>query len=584
MTLFVTAGGASAEIPDALRTVAEKTGYRQTGRMDEVERLCKAYAAHWPNFLRCVEFGRSPEGRPVLALIATRTGALTPSQARDQAIPVALIQGGIHSGEIDGKDAGFEVLRTMLDAPSGSSVLDHETLVFVPVFSVDGHERFGRWNRPNQIGPEEMGWRTTAQNLNLNRDYTKADAPEMQAMLVLLNSWDPILYADLHVTDGAKFQHDISLQVEPYFSGDPALAEAGRVFSGHLQQYMAAHGSMPLDFYPEFETQDDPSSGFAQVPSLPRFSTGYWALSNRFAVLVETHSWKDYPTRVRITRHAIEALTLEVAQNGRSWRELAKAADERSRALGGGQLALDFRPGERVRTIDFQGYAYSREPSAISGALWTRYDDKTPQVWHVPMKDDPQASLIVEVPKVGYLVPAAYADEIGRRLAVHGIRFKRLDHPLAHLAIEHFRSTEAHFSPTSFEGRTAVTLHGQWHKENADYVAGALWVPIDQPKARLIVTLLDPLGPDSYSSWGFFNATLEQKEYMEPYVAEQVARDMLARDPALQVEFTQRLATEPDFEKDPAARLQFFYKRHPSWDDQFHLYPIARLQDSSALD
>ena len=96
--------------------------------------------------------------------------------------------------------------------------------IFVPVFNIDGHERFGRWNRPNQRGPEEMGWRTTAQNLNLNRDYVKADSPEMQAMLRLVNEWDPLAYIDLHVTDGAKFEHDISIQVEPRHAGDGELA------------------------------------------------------------------------------------------------------------------------------------------------------------------------------------------------------------------------------------------------------------------------------------------------------------------------------------------------------------------------
>ena len=100
--------------------------------------------------------------------------------------------------------------------------------MFVPVFNVDGHERFGRWNRPNQVGPEEMGWRTTAQNLNLNRDYVKADAPEMQAMLRLLNEWDPILYVDLHVTDGAQFEHDVSYTVAPTLAGDDDLRRARR--------------------------------------------------------------------------------------------------------------------------------------------------------------------------------------------------------------------------------------------------------------------------------------------------------------------------------------------------------------------
>jgi murein tripeptide amidase MpaA len=137
-----------------------------------------------------------------------------------------LIQGGIHAGEIDGKDAGFLALREALENKAAAGALDKQVLLFVPVFNVDGHERFGKWNRPNQRGPVEMGWRTTAQNYNLNRDYVKADAPEMQAMLALVNAWDPLAYVDLHVTDGAKFEPDVSIQVEPVHGGDEAARSA----------------------------------------------------------------------------------------------------------------------------------------------------------------------------------------------------------------------------------------------------------------------------------------------------------------------------------------------------------------------
>jgi murein tripeptide amidase MpaA len=162
-----------------LASIAERSGYARTGRYAEVEQLCAAYQAKWPQTVRCFEFGRTPEGRPMLALVASRAQGLTPQDASAHSLPVLLIQGGIHAGEIDGKDAGFLALRELLEDQSANAALTKITLVFVPVFNVDGHERFGRWNRPNQVGPEEMGWRVTAQNLNLNRDYMKADAPEM---------------------------------------------------------------------------------------------------------------------------------------------------------------------------------------------------------------------------------------------------------------------------------------------------------------------------------------------------------------------------------------------------------------------
>jgi hypothetical protein len=178
----------------------------------------------------------------------------------------------------------------------------------VPAFNVDGHERFHRWNRPNQNGPEETGWRTTAQNLNLNRDYMKADSPEMQAMLGLLCEWDPVICADLHVTDGADFEPDISLQAEPINQGDPELFASGREMRDELIDKLSAAGSLPLPFYPDFAKTDDPSSGFLLTVYSPRFSTGYFRSGNRFTILVETHSWKDYAKRIRVTYNTIVGL------------------------------------------------------------------------------------------------------------------------------------------------------------------------------------------------------------------------------------------------------------------------------------
>jgi hypothetical protein len=143
--------------------------------------------------------------------------------------------------------------------------------------------------------------------------------------------------------------------------------------------------------------------------------------------------------------------------------------------------------------------------------------------------------------------------------------------------VEAFRATKVTFATSPFEGHFTAKLEGQWKEEKLDIPAGSLIVPIAQPKARLILTLLEPLAGDSYASWGFFNAAFEQKEYMEPYVAEQVAKDMLASDPKVAAEFKQRLATDAAFAKDPQARLEFFYKRHPSYDQRLNLYPVMKI-------
>ncbi len=207
--------------------------------------------------------------------------ALIVSRADPRKVPVLMIQGGIHPGESDGKDGGFIALRELLSGSAAPGILDRIAILFVPAFNVDGHERFGRWNRPNQNGPEETGWRTTAQNLNLNRDYMKAEAPEMRAMLALLREWDPIVCADIHVTDGADFEPDISLQAEPINQGDPQLYDSGRELRDSLIDKLAAQGSLPLPFYPDLAQTDDPASGFLLTVYSPRFSTGYFPQRNR---------------------------------------------------------------------------------------------------------------------------------------------------------------------------------------------------------------------------------------------------------------------------------------------------------------
>lgn len=578
LALALPASAASRTDTDALRTEAERSGFARTGRYAEAIALCDAFAQRYPDAVRCIDFGTTPEGRPMKALVVTRSGARTPEQARAAGLPVLLVQGGIHAGEIDGKDAGFLALRETLDGKAARGALEKLVLVFVPVFNIDGHERFGAWNRPNQVGPAEMGWRTTARNFNLNRDYAKADAPEMQAMLALIEAWDPVASIDLHVTDGAKFEHDVSIQVEPVHAGDDALRTAGLQLRDGTLDRLRRQGSLPLPFYPSFVENDNPASGFVDGVAPPRFSTGYFHLRNRLGMLVETHSWKDYPTRVRITRNTVVAVLELTAQHGAEWRRLADAADARAAALGGQQVPLTWTATDKVRTIDFRGYAYTRTPSDVSGGTMTRYDDTRPQIWTLPLRDEVVPALRIAAPKGGYVVPAAYAEPVAAKLRQHGIAFSRLQAARPRAALQAFRDETPTFAATPVEGRQRLTVDGEWVAETHDIDAGALFVPIAQPKARLAMSLLEPMAPDSLLAWGHFNNAFERKEYMEDYVAEDVAREMLARDPALRAAFEEKLKTDAKFAADPNARLEFFYRRHSAWDERFGLYPVMRSE------
>jgi hypothetical protein len=565
-----------AAAPAPLTTLAEQSGYTRTGRYDEVEALCADFPKRYPGKVKCESFGTTPMGRKLLYFAASADGTLTADATRKKARPVVLFQGGIHAGEIDGKDAGFRLLRDLLDGKAGQGVLSKVTLVFVPVFNVDGHERFGPNNRPNQRGPQEMGWRVTAHNLNLNRDYTKAEAPEMQAMLKLLDAFDPILLGDLHVTDGAKFQHDVSVLFEPRQTGPDALSAIGRGVEKSLIDELKTKGHLPVDFYPQFLKDEDPSSGFSAGMPPPRLSHGYWPLHNRFAVLVETHSWKPYVERVQATYDVCLGLLTRAAESGALWLAAARQADEADARHASEAAALAWETDGHHVEIEFLGYAYTREDSPVSGAKWTHYDETKPQVWKVPFFDRLRPAMAAKLPKGGYLVPPAQAAWLGEKLKLHGLKFTVVDKNVSKATVESFRVIDAKFKPQPYEGRQVVQVKGDWQADQRDIAKGSLYVPAAQPHVALLMALLEPMAPDSFMSWGFFNAHLEQKEYMEPYVAEEVARDML-KDPQVKAAFDARLKADAAFAKDPEARLKFFYARHPSFDEQLNLYPVLRL-------
>jgi hypothetical protein len=187
-----------------------------------------------------------------------------------------------------------------------------------------------------------------------------------------------------------------------------------------------------------------------------------------------------------------------------------------------------------------------------------------------------EPTLVVRAPSLGYFIPRAYAREIGLRIRRHGITVEPNPVNLQHAALEQFRATHVSFSKQPFEGRMRAEIAGEWQPLDRKIPEPALFVPVAQPLSRLIVALLEPQAPDSFAAWGFFNACFEQKEQLEPYVAEQIAREMSANNPLLRQEFEHRLREDAAFRRDPAARLEFFCRHHPSWDEQLNCYPIYR--------
>ena len=189
-------------IPKEWLTLFEKSKFQKSPSYEDTISYFQKFANKTP-YAKLFTIGNSAQGREIKCLVVAGNEEFSPEKAKQSGKAIILIQNGIHSGEIEGKDACMLLLRDMLVTKEKFNLLKNVILLIIPVFNVDGHERVSPFNRPNQNGPLMMGWRTTAQNLNLNRDYMKADAPEMRAWLKLFSAWLPDFIIDNHTTNGA---------------------------------------------------------------------------------------------------------------------------------------------------------------------------------------------------------------------------------------------------------------------------------------------------------------------------------------------------------------------------------------------
>ncbi|HET9482053.1 MAG TPA: M14 family metallopeptidase [Candidatus Polarisedimenticolia bacterium] len=550
-------------------TRAERTGFVETSRYEETLQDCRRLEKDSP-WIRVTRFGVSPEGRDLILVIASKDRAFEPAAAARTGKPIVLIQAGIHSGEIDGKDAGLMLLRDIAVTRQRAGLLDKAIVLFMPIYNVDGHERFGPYNRINQNGPKEMGWRTTSRNLNLNRDYVKADAVETRAWLRLFNAWRPDLTIDCHVTDGTDYRYDVTYAYEG-LNAPPTVAAwideavTKRVVPGLVED---GHHPSPYIFLKE---DTDPAAGLAGFPPTPRFSTTYVALRNRPAFLIETHMLKDYRSRVTATYNTLKRLLEEVNRDPGSLRSAVRRAE--SEAAAPGRLAVAFRIRDTSRRVPFKGVEFRRELSEISGAMRVIYGER-PLDLTLEVPDGIEPAVTVDKP-LAYIVPPQWTDAIDR-LQAHGLTLQRLREPVR-VPVDTYRLTEPKWAPTPFEGHHPVTFATERLRGvERDFPAGSIVVRMNQADSAVAAHLLEPQAPDSLAGWGFFDSIFERKEYAEAYVMEKVAREMLAKDPALRAEFETALK-DPDFAGSPTRRLDFFYRRTPWWDDRLGAYPVGLL-------
>jgi hypothetical protein len=554
-----------------LQTPAEKTSYRLTPSYADTIAFAKQLAAASPA-IEYRGFGHSGQGRELPLIIASETQTFTPEAAHAANKAVVLIQACIHSGEPDGKDAGFALLRDIAITKTVPGILTNVVLLFIPIYNTDGHERSTPYNRINQNGPESMGWRTTSTYQNLNRDYMKADTPETRAWLRLWNEWHPHLFIDCHVTDGADYRCNITYHHEHHAGVDQAVLDWERdVFDDKVARATEAAGNV-ISWYLEFIDNRDLTLGTRDFNGSPRFSTGYTPLRNRPGILIETHMIKDYRSRVIGTYDFLRAALTEVNNDPKRLLKVCREADQRTVEAGNGLFPLDFELTDETTPFALKAFTYETEQSDVSGDLRVVYG-REPLDLTIPMYDTFRVTAAV-APPLHYIVPIQWREVIDV-LHAHGIHFRSLATSTS-IEVESYRFVNVVWPSGPFEGRHMPRFEVERVTEVREFPAGSVVVPFAQPLGKLIMNLLEPQAPDSFAKWGFFNAIFEEKEYAEHYVLETLAREMMEKDPQLKREFEALVAGDADFAASPAARLRFFYRRSPYWDPQMNLYPVGR--------
>ncbi|HZI87885.1 MAG TPA: M14 family metallopeptidase [Pyrinomonadaceae bacterium] len=562
------------ELSSDWQTHAEKTNYRETPNYEETVAYARKLASASP-LIRYRSFGLSGEGRELPLMIASEGETFTPQSARSVGKAVVLVQACIHSGEPDGKDAGFALLRDVAISKTLPSLLDNVVLLFIPIYNADGHERSSPYNRINQNGPADMGWRATTVNQNLNRDYMKADTPETRAWLALWNEWTPDLFIDCHVTDGADYRYNITYHFEHHDGIAPSvLAWQRTVMDEKVLPATEATGNV-VSWYLEFADNRDFGKGIRDFNGSPRFSTGYVPLRNRAAILIETHMIKDYRSRVIGTYDLLRFTLAEVNGDPTSLLSAIRAADERTTKPGvaSSTVPITFELTDETIPYDLKALEFRTEHSDISGDTRVIFGNKPLDVT-VPMYNTFRVTKEVTRP-VYYIVPSQWKEAIAV-LEAHGLELKATRETMT-LDVESYRFSKVEWPGGPFEGRFMPKFQAELVRERRTFPTGSIIVPLDNHLAKLAINLLEPEAPDSLVAWGFFNAIFEQKEYGEAYVLENLAREMLSSNSGLREEFVRKLESDTAFASSPDRRLQFFYERSPYWDPYMNVYPVGRI-------
>ncbi len=498
-------------------TVPEATGYTRTSLYQEVLEFVYGIERASP-LVSVSTLAVSAEGRPIPLVVLSRERVRDPAELRAAGRPAVLVMANIHAGEVEGKEACQMLIRGVADGTL-ARLLDHQVILLVPIFNVDGNDRLGRNRHDN--GPELAGVRPNGQGLDLNRDYTKLESPEVRGLVRALDSWDPVLVMDLHTTNGSYHREPVSYTTCANANGPRALADYmwKRMFP-EVAATMKRESGFDSVPYGEFVDGAHPARGWINEAIEPRYGTNYVGLRNRLAILDENYSYADFKTRV-LASFAFTRAVLEFTDAHAD--EIVALVRRADRDTAGGDLGGPFVADATLGTfgeVTVKGWEFTTEPvSPEEKARHPWRGDVVVKPTDVP-HDYTVPYLALAVPKATVPLPAGYvvlpgADGVVANLLAHGIIVEKLVEG-CRVSAERYEIEKIELARSIFQGHVQPTFTGHYQASEVDVPAGSVFVDMHQRLARLVPVLLEPSSSDSLAAWGFLDRVIVRQWSNEP--------------------------------------------------------------------
>jgi hypothetical protein len=518
------------------------------------------------------EWGTTDAGLPLTCVVLSADMEFTPSGRKC----VIMINNAIHPGEPDGVDASIQLVRYYLANPK--SLPTNVMLVIIPIYNIDGYLNRGNTSRANQNGPDEYGFRGNGKNLDLNRDFIKADAKNTLAFQQIFQAWKPDILIDNHVSDGADYQYTMTLIATQRNKLHPLLTPCLDALVSYIDESMAV-GGHPICPYVE-TLGETPESGIAGFMETPRFATGYAALFNCIGFVPETHMLKPYNDRVWATYDLMYTIINHCSMEAEQIIRAHKEADEAVKKQTEFHLAWKLDT-TKYDMIDFKGYESTHVISKVSGLPVLAYDKTKPYDKKIRFYNTYLPTLTVKKPAI-FIIPQAWTEVI-ERLKVNRVEMFRLGKDTTIEAeFSYFQKVHSPAFPYESHYNHRGTLTNE-RMASCRFYRGDYVIELNQTANRYIMETLDPRGDDSFFAWNFFDGVLSQKEWFSDYVFDAKAEQILTENPKIKLELDSAKRTDTTLANSHWLQMNFIYQRSVYKEPTHNRYPVARLNQQVAL-